>query len=137
MPKFFLRGLIFFPIVLVAQVSFGDQTMKSIDDFLANELAISSSGNNPAHLQFIGLRCGALFSILTRYGYDNKMKEQGDSFAKAQKVALSLAMEASVPFNRAFFVGQLEIRVAAYIERWKRAKALTGVFPTTWSFHRT
>jgi hypothetical protein len=112
--------------VLSAQVSAAETAMKSIDDYLASENTGPRREKNPAHGQFVGLRCAAIFGIMAQFSNENGKNKTGDVFDVAQDNALKLAMESSNPFNESFFVSQLKIMKPAYIERMQKAKALTG-----------
>ena len=97
--------------------------MQPIENFLVKEGKPSD-----ASMQFVGLRCAALFSIMSQYGFDNNMKDIGEKFKVASESAIEMAASASHPFNEDFLLGQLKMMMEAYTERWLKAKALTGNF---------
>jgi hypothetical protein len=112
--------------VLSAQVSAAETAMKSIDDYLVAENTGPKREKNPAHGQFVGLRCHALFSILVQYGNDNGMKKSADTFQVAKDDALRLAVDSSVPLNTSFLANQIKIMIPAYNDIMQKNKALTG-----------
>jgi len=121
-----LIGLAVTLCVAYPQASFANPEMKSIIEFLEVENRNSTGGENPAHLQFVGLRCTALFSILTRYLYDNNLSDMAKKFEGAQQTALAAVLEDNSPPSQNFIESQLRIMISAYVDRWQKAKALTG-----------
>ena len=112
--------------VLSPQVSASETAMKSIDDYLASENTGPRREKNPAHGQFVGLRCAALYTVVAQWVDENGEDKMAAVFRGTQKNALKLAMESSKPYNESFFLGQIQIMISSYTERMQKAKALTG-----------
>jgi len=94
------------------------QDMKSIDEFLKQEAEVSSSKISPAQIEFIGLRCSALYLILSQFTVDNGRSDESKKFRKVSEAALQLAIESGAKRNEEYATGQLKIMVGAYVERW-------------------
>jgi hypothetical protein len=118
-----VRVLALIGMLLTANTLAIETEMQPIAKFLEGESTLSDAG-----VQFVGLRCFALFSILSAYSNDNGMPDKGARFEKAGDVALARAIEASKRLNQDFLQGQIKLMVDGYTQRWLKAKALTGNF---------
>ena len=96
--------------------------MRPIEDFVAENL-----DNDQSAGLFLSLRCTSLYTIMWKVGTDNKL-EHSDRFETAATGALELAQHFQKPRNDEYIQTQLKLMAEAYVERWLKAKALTGNF---------
>ena len=115
-----LIGMAVTLFVALPQASFANPEMKSIDEFFEAENKI-----NPAHLQFAGLRCIALLSMVIENLDVNGHAELAQKIRAVHKEALN-TVAISPSYNEIYADNQLKLMVAAYLERWQKALALTG-----------
>lgn len=111
--------------VAYPQASFASPEMKSIIEFLDAENINSNGTENPVHLQFTGLRCTAILTMLVQNLDDNGLKDMARRIEIIHDNALNSVI-ISTSSNQKFIETQLKIMISAYLERWQKAKALTG-----------
>ena len=100
------------------------QDMLSISQYLrANG---SSEKLTPADKQFIGLRCGAIYLILSQWMTENEKSSEATVFENTANSALAYAILNRDKSSDEFFNTQLPIMVKAYKERMQNSKALKG-----------
>lgn len=96
--------------------------MKPIDDFL---LQNETSTNGPVEV-FVGLRCFALYALLSRIAAENDMAETAKAFKDRAGAAVENVMKFQKPYNDKYTGEQVELIGEAYIERFRKATARTG-----------
>ena len=100
--------------------------MVPIEEFLKGENSGKDEFGDAAK-QFVGLRCGSLYLILSQYGKDNGMADKGENFKRAADVAFEMAQSVK-PYNEKYVLAQIEMIIDGYTKRWLKAKAMTGNF---------
>lgn len=98
--------------------------MAPIDKFIEDN-ANSKNGGTEV---YVGLRCASLFMLASIYTKNNEMLDESTKFAKASESAFSFAAYSQNPKNNDYLVGQVEIMIKAYKDRFLKAKDLTGNF---------
>ncbi len=98
--------------------------MAPIEDFLAQNLN-SKNGAVEVH---VGLRCYSLFRIMSFYTENNNMAETSKKYKDSSLTFLEMASKAQSPKNQSYLLGQVDIMISSYINRFLKAKALTGNF---------
>lgn len=104
------------------------QEMKSIDEFLKQEAEMTFDKITPAQVEFIGLRCAALYTIMSQYGSDTGDAKNSAKFRKAAEDAIKISISANNNKNTDHIKTQITIMVTAYTDRLKKSKALTGSY---------
>lgn len=98
--------------------------MEPIESFLQQNLNSTNGGVEV----YVGLRCYSLFRLMSYYTENNNLLEQSKELKDSSEIFLQIAKESQNPKNESYLLGQIEIMIPSYVDRFLVAKARTGNF---------
>lgn len=120
--KFILACI--FPAIIAISSPFEakSQEMKSINDFVQGNL----NSKNKSTEFFVGMRCYAIYSVFSFYLNDNAQTQMASNFKALAGKAFDFALANREKSSDDYISSQAKMMVDGYVERFLKAKALTG-----------
>ena len=123
-----MRHLSHLAALLVMSVSTSAMAAEPEMEPIENFLQQNANSKNGGVEVYVGLRCYSLFKIMGYYTGTNNMGDAAKKFNDTSNTYLEMAAKSQKPKNPAYLVGQAEIMIESYTDRFLKAKARTGNF---------